>query len=59
MRYWDELDPQERALLERLALAAANAYDSIEAAEWRGEMRNARGVRPLSVVESATSISPA
>jgi len=53
------LDPQERALLERLALAAANAYDSIEAAEWRGEIRNARSVRRLSVVESSTNIAPA
>jgi GAF domain len=29
------LDPEERALLERLARAAASAYDAIEAAEWR------------------------
>lgn len=29
------LDPQERALLERAANAAANAYDALEAAEWR------------------------
>jgi hypothetical protein len=29
------LDPEERALLERLAHAAASAYDAIEAAEWR------------------------
>ena len=31
------LDPQERALLKRVAVAAANAYDSIEAGEWRAE----------------------
>jgi GAF domain len=29
------LDPEERALLERLGRAAASAYDAIEAAEWR------------------------
>ena len=33
------LDPQERALLQRVATAAANAYDSIEAGEWRAEGR--------------------
>jgi GAF domain len=29
------LDPEERALLERLVRAGASAYDAIEAAEWR------------------------
>ncbi len=42
------IDPQERALLERGAVAAANAYDSIEAAEWRHELR------PDSVLGAAT-----
>jgi hypothetical protein len=38
------LDPQERALLERAAAAAAGAYDAIEAEEWR---RDAHLVSPL------------
>jgi hypothetical protein len=29
------LDPEERRLLERLAKAAATAYERIEAAAWR------------------------
>lgn len=39
------IDPQERALLERAASAAASAYDGIEAEEWR---REARQVSPLA-----------
>jgi hypothetical protein len=38
------LDPQERALLERAAAAAASAYDAIEAEEWR---RDVHHVSPL------------
>jgi GAF domain len=37
------VDPEERALLERLTRAAASAYDAIQAAEWRALALEAQG----------------